>query len=266
MTLYWKAVASVALVAFLAASFRILVLGAQEVMVVPNDFAVFLVMLPFVRWLMNRWAFLLAVAIATAASMAIDSRLCLALCAANLIWGEWSAIRWNAKAISMGVAALCLLVVLSIQTGFIDKLQQWPTSRIPVWDAALHQIQEAPLLGSGALAFGPYYAEHIQRTAYPDFIAVDGRDMPWAHNLFLDVAVSFGIPVSALILALLLAVLWKSLREEDQLGNAVFGSVLLFLLASMVEFTHLRLYTVVLIAVYAGYLLSNPSMDTRNRF
>lgn len=250
----------VALAAMLVASFRILILGASEVMVVPNDYAVFLVMLPFVRWSMGRWPFLLAVAIAAAASMVIDSRLCLALCAMNLIWSEHKAFRWNAKTVGAGIAALCLVAAVAIQSGFIDKLQQLPTSRIPVWDAALHQIQEAPLSGSGANSFGPYYAEHIRRTDYPDFIAVDTRYMPWAHNLFLDVAVSFGVPASALLLALLLAVLVKSLRTKGQPDSAVFGSVLLFLLASMVEFTHLRLYTIALIAVYAGYLF--PGKDS----
>lgn len=254
MTWYWRAVSSVALVAFLAASFRILILGSP-VMVVPNDYAAFLVLLPLVKWSMGRLAFLLCVAVAVAASMAIDSRLCLLLSAIALIWSERGAVRWNAKTIGAGATAICLIVALAIQTDFIGKLQQLPTSRIPVWNAAVHQIQEAPLLGSGAYSFGPYHAEHIEQADYPDFIAVDTRYMPWAHNLFLDVAVAFGIPASALLLALLLAVLVKSMRARDQLGNAVTGSLLLFLLASMVEFTHLRLYTIALIAVYAGYLI-----------
>ena len=242
--------------AFLVASFRILILGTREVMVVPNDYAAFLVMLPFVRWSAGRLIFILTVAIAAVASTAIDSRLCLMLCVANLIWGERDAVRWNTKTLGVSVVMLCSVVFLAIQTGFIGKLQQLPTSRIPVWDAALHQIQEAPLLGSGVYAFGPYYTEHIQQTDYPDFISVDDRYMPWAHNLFLDVSIAFGIPASALLLILLLTVLAKSLRSGNQLGNAVSGSVLLFLLASMVEFTHLRLYTIILIVVYAVYLFS----------
>ena len=260
MTWYWKAVSWVALVAFLAASIRILLLGLP-VMVVPNDFAAFLVMLPIVKWSMGRLAFLLCVAVAIAASMAVDSRLCLLLCAIALIWGERGTVRWNAKTIGVGTAAVCLAIALALQTGFIGKFQQLPTSRIPVWDAAVQLTKEAPLFGSGAYAFGPYHAEHIGQANYPDFITVDTRYTPWAHNLFLDVAVAFGIPASALLLVLLLSVLVKSVRTGDQLGNAVTGSVLLFLLASMVEFTHLRLYTIALVAVYAGYL--NPKLASR---
>jgi len=255
---YWKTVSAVVLAAFVIASFRILVLGTP-VMVVPNDYAAFLVMLPTVRWFMGRLAFILCLSLAVAASIVIDSRLCLMLCAVGLIWGERRLFRWNAGTISASVMALGLVIILAVQTGFINKLQQLPTSRIPVWDAAINQVLEAPLFGSGAYAFGPYYEEHIGKTDYPAFITVDTRYMPWAHNLFLDVAVAFGIPASMLLLALLLFVLVKALRAGDCLGNAIFGSVLLFLLASMVEFTHLRLYTHALVVLFLGYLVPNSN-------
>jgi len=255
---YWKTVSAVVLAAFVIASFRILVLGTP-VMVVPNDYAAFLVMLPTVRWFMGRLAFILCLSLAVAASIVIDSRLCLMLCAVGLIWGERRLFRWNAGTISASVMALGLIIILAVQTGFINKLQQLPTSRIPVWDAAINQVLEAPLFGSGAYAFGPYYEEHIGKTDYPALITVDNRAMPWAHNLFLDVAVAFGIPASMLLLALLLFVLVKALRAGDCLGNAIFGSVLLFLLASMVEFTHLRLYTHALVVLFLGYLVPNSN-------
>ena len=59
----WKTVSAVSLVAFLVASFRILVLDSS-VMVVPNDYGVFLVMLPIIRWSMGRLAFILCLIVA----------------------------------------------------------------------------------------------------------------------------------------------------------------------------------------------------------
>lgn len=191
--------------------------------------------------------------------MVAGSRLCLLLCVIALLWAENGTVRFGAKSLGAVALMLSLAVVGAIQTGFIDKLQQLPTSRIPVWNAAVHQIAESPLFGSGPNTFAPYYAQHIRQTNYPDFIIVDSRFMPWAHNLFLDVAIAFGIPVSILLLMLLLVLLMKAFKAKDPLGYAVFGSILLFLLASMAEFSYLRPYTLVLIAVYTAYLLPRPT-------
>ena len=262
---FWTAVSIVALVAFLYASLRILILG-QPVLVVPNDYAAFLVMLPIVRWSMGRFAFLVCLIIAMATSMVADSRLCLMLCVAGLFWSERAAIRLNKSSIAMGVILSVALALVAIETGFAGKLQHVPTSRVPLWHAALHQVFESPLLGSGVNAFGPYYTEHIRQTVYPEYIVVDSRYIPWAHNLFLDIAVAFGIPASVLLLALLLCVLVKAKRSRDRLGNAILGSVLLFLLAALVEFTHLRMYTIALILIYAEYLIPGSNRQEISSF
>ena len=86
---------------------------------------------------------------------------------------------------------------------------------------ALHQIAQSPLLGSSLDSFSNFYLAHIARTDYGDLITVDQRGMPWAHNLFLDVALSFGVPAALILLALLVTHLAETSKQTIVSINAV---------------------------------------------
>ncbi|MBK6972189.1 MAG: O-antigen ligase family protein [Sterolibacteriaceae bacterium] len=99
--------------------------------------------------------------------------------------------------------------------------------RILIWKYALHRAADRPLYGYG-------YGRGILRK---DFRARMGHDLAWhAHNVFLNQAISLGIPGLAaycLMLASLGAAFVRLTREEDALTRS-FGAFGLALLTGMI--------------------------------
>ena len=270
------------LLMFLGISVRVLMLGVVQklgpqaivdridipLLVVPNDYAALLLLLPLFMGVIRHFPIpglstgakqampVVIGSLAVLTSMVLDSSLCLLLCLLCFALALPMSVRAVISPHRLATGVL-LLFVASAGTGLLWKFGQLPTSRIPVWDAALHQIAQSPLLGSSLDSFSNFYLAHIARTDYGDLITVDQRGMPWAHNLFLDVALSFGVPAALILLALLVTIL---LRHQSRL---LFQSTLLFITAAMVELTHLRIYTFATVAMYAGLTTAATTRKTQ---
>ncbi len=246
---------------------QIVDLAKSLLLIVPNDYAAFLVVLPLIKHALrvppSRAGNILLYAMACIAILTafmLDSLLCILLLAVWLLFESRAIKKLTRKALITGG---CILFVLSLfvwQFGVMGSSLELPTSRIPVWDAALRHIASAPFSGSGVDSFRDFYSNHIRTENYAEFILVDSREIPWAHNLFLDLSMAFGIPAAAILLLLYSSILRTTWRSHA----ACFSSAILFLIASMVEFTHLRLYTVVLIAIHAGYAANVIDKNNKN--
>lgn len=273
------------LLAFFAVSLRILIVGStgeagpQEIvnqirspiLVVPNDYAAFLVMGPILGFgvqdlskTVSKTLTLCIWVTAILTSIVLESRLCLLLLLIWLILDTPIAQYRRRIVLCLGIVLAVAAALISAQSNLLAKIVQFPTSRIPVWDAALHQIATSPLLGSGIDSFRQFYASHLVTATYNDLIVVDNRQIPWAHNLFLDVSIAFGTPAAILLVSLLFYVALSVRNHRSGLEKVVFVSVLMFLAAALIEFTHLRIYPLVLIAIYAGYaarIIGNTSSE-----
>ena len=96
-------------------------------------------------------------------------------------------------------------------------------SRKEVWSRALYMIQDFPFTGIGAGTYGT-----VANSLYPFFINSSDPALPHSHNLFLQVAVDFGIPSLVAFTALFTAAIflgWKAYRRfEAQRQVGVYRS------------------------------------------
>ena len=231
----------------------------SSIIVVPNDYAIFLVLLPLFGYCVEKYvksasAVLLPMIwlVTIFTSIVLSSSLCVVLWMASvlLMLKNFRSSIGNRILLVLGAAFCASLIALIFGAG--AKLAALPTSRLPVWDAALHQAMDFPLVGAGLDSFRDYYAGYIERVSYHERILVDTRQIPWAHNLFLDFAVTFGIPSSAVLIALYFYLTIGFFRQNGRLEYAVFVSMVLYFIAAMTEFTHLRVYPIIFAAYFAG--------------
>lgn len=77
--------------------------------------------------------------------------------------------------------------------------------RLLTWESALRMIQHDPWTG-----FGPGMWAH----AYPGYRqAAETVGLPHAHNYYLHVAVEFGVPVVVALMAIIIWVCWRGVKE-----------------------------------------------------
>ena len=233
--------------------------------VVPNDYALFVIAMPLFSYSLKsfpigikRWLipFLYITGLITAASL--NSRLCLLLLLVSL------ALEYRLYTSFMKrhvIALLILIAILSVilTPDFFDKVQSLPTSRIPLWDAAIHQIARHPWLGMGLDSFSDFYANHISATSYSDLITVDRRLMPWPHNIFLEISASFGLLVAALFAAGMIALFTNYSTLPGRFGFSIRSTACLFILAGLVELTYLRIYPVLIVVFLASVQVAHAS-------
>ena len=92
-------------------------------------------------------------------------------------------------------ASLALVIIIDSLLDFqiFYKFLTFPTSRIPLWSAAFNLFIENPIFGNGPHIFAGYYADYINSRTFADWIIVDTRNIPWPHNLFLELLSESGI-------------------------------------------------------------------------
>ena len=84
------------------------------------------------------------------------------------------------------------IIPLRFWQEFIPENFEWRESRLEIWSIAITYISQKPLIGWGAGAFPFLYL--YEKNAYAGH----------AHNLILELAVSYGIPVTILIFGCIL--------------------------------------------------------------
>ncbi len=216
---------------------------------VPNDVVILAVFLPFslALWRLyragkGRWAVPLAVMLVLAVAVLYRSRLSLLVVATVVTvfhFGLGEARRLG-RMLLLAVSGSFLVDALA---GFqlAEKFRSLATAgtRLPLWIAAWRMFLDAPWTGHGVGSFRLLYRFHLQ--PLPEWIVVDPRLTPWAHNIFLELLAELGVG-GLLAFALFFGFplrLWRSVREErgreKPVDLALIAAFAGFCVAGMVE-------------------------------
>ncbi len=121
-----------------------------------------------------------------------------------------------------------------IWNNFSSKTYEgWDTSRLEIWKVAIKGIIQNAFIGNGASSFSPIFKYET------------GFWKGHAHNLPLELAFSYGLPVALLILGLILYIFYKAFKtlyfnrrvicDENIFENAWITSFLILILGHMVD-------------------------------
>jgi O-antigen ligase len=173
--------------------------------------------------------------------------------------------------------------VALIPTVFIDWLLNFPllnrfiarwagNGRVPFWLAAWSMFRDAPILGHGPHTFGLFYKKYVEGyRPLPQWLGFDGRDVPWAHNLYVEILAQQGIIGFAALILLLVSAFaagfsLKSGSEETRtLSAGAAGALTGFCIASCMELTFLRHWVVIVFFVILGCLHCLTRIETAGR-
>jgi O-antigen ligase len=155
---------------------------------------------------------------------------------------------------------------------FVDWLLNFPllerfiarwagNGRVPFWLAGWSMFLDAPVLGHGPHTFGLFYKKYVESfLPLPQWLGFDGRDVPWAHNLYVEILAQEGIIGFASLTLLIVSAFAVGLRTrsgpEDVrlLGAGALGALIGFCVASLIELTFLRHWVVIMFFVLLGCL------------
>jgi O-antigen ligase len=165
------------------------------------------------------------------------------------------------------VAVFGLLVLAPQGEGLRQRLRQstedFGGPRLLVWKDSLELIQARVATGSGPETFAVAFPRFESRTLYlryPDF----QQESP--HNIFLDAAVSQGIPgVLQLLFAIALAAwcAWKTGDADRDIANILFAGVVACLIFHEFFVFTLPTYCAFLLLISALVALSTPVSSKR---
>jgi O-antigen ligase len=183
-------------------------------LVVPNDMLVGVIFFPLVVATLasEKQPILKMLAIGTLAILGIatymvDSRICL-LTAIFMIMLYFFYFRRKQFLQTCLIFLLVLyLADLILQLGIVKNflLIREENARLGVWLAGLMHWSDHPILGFGPSHFEVAYRLGISSLMLPDWVMVDSRIVPWAHNLYIEAIVERGM--LGLIAQLLLFIL-----------------------------------------------------------
>jgi len=120
-------------------------------------------------------------------------------------------------------------------------------------------FRQAPSLGWGTHTFGALYQVTLSHVALPAWAPLEGRFVPWPHDLYLEVAAEqglLGLGALVAVLALGIRTAWRGRRSAAPHARGLTASPLAALLgvaaAGVVELTLLRQWVVMLLFVLLG--------------
>ena len=94
-------------------------------------------------------------------------------------------------------------------SSLIDKIKSIEFSNLPrleIWKSALLRIQEKPLFGWGASTFSFLHDKYNENLIQPKLTIPAAH----SHNMFLEMAHNFGIPLSIILISTILLLLFKT--------------------------------------------------------
>ncbi|MEH6617659.1 MAG: O-antigen ligase family protein [Porticoccus sp.] len=186
-------------------------------LVVPNDMLVGVIFSPMVvaTFFNEKQPILKMLAIGILATLAIalylvDSRICFLTAVVTMILCLY---HFRRKQILMDCLVLLLLIYLTdllFQLGIVNNflLIREENARLSVWLAGLLHWSDHPILGLGPSHFEVAYKLGISNLALPDWVEVEPRMVPWAHNLYIEALVErgmFGLITLILLFMLILS-------------------------------------------------------------
>ncbi|GAB5449851.1 MAG: hypothetical protein Hals2KO_01790 [Halioglobus sp.] len=153
-----------------------------------------------------------------------------------------------------GIAVISILLLcagLALLAGWVDvaQLPALDNTRLSVWAAGISRWNDNPWFGFGPGHFEVPYRLGIAELRLPDWIMVEERMVPWAHNIYLESYLergAFGLATQVLLFTVLYRVLlekWQSARGADK-GHylAMLLAYCAFLFAGLFELTFQRLW------------------------
>jgi O-antigen ligase len=168
--------------------------------------------------------------------------------------------------------ALWLIAGLLSSVIVVDANLGWPLiskfatfgqvidSRLRLWLAAWLIFLDHPILGTGPHTYGLVYQGYFQNLALPDWVGIDHRHSPWAHNLYLETLAEQGL-FGALALGFLLwqgfiAILSVPNHELDRISIILRTALLIglscFIFCALFEATFKRAWALLILAILLG--------------
>jgi hypothetical protein len=179
------------------------------------------------------------------------------------------------KGMVWGGAAMVAALVTDGLRGFplLSKfLNLWGgNGRIPLWLSAWSMFLDAPVWGQGPHTFGLFYKQYVSQYRLPSWVGFEPREVPWAHNLYVEVLGQqglIGLAALMLLLTCVFSVAWRTRRASEEvctLGAGAFGGLVGFCLAATIELTFLRHWVVVLFFVLIGLIHQLSTFQTTLR-
>lgn len=138
-----------------------------------------------------------------------------------------------------------------------SKFSSLNFSRIPVWQTAWAMFLDAPVTGLGPQSFKQYYPIYLYKLGLTTDQLVDVRNMPWAHNLFLEMLAERGIQGLLAFLGLLLNGFWLCLKiwpRDKNISAGLIISLLAFCFAAIIELTLARVWVWMALGTLLGLI------------
>ena len=152
------------------------------------------------------------------------------------LWARVSCAGWRRAVMGTGLALVAAILVVGLvhwqQPGRARHMLTGQDARIQIWQDTTVLIARHPLTGVGSGAYKEAY------TAAHDAGLVDGRPYGHAHNSFLGLAATSGLPALLLLLALLGQVLWLCWRRRQVAADGWslgLGVLAVFVVGGMTE-------------------------------
>jgi O-antigen ligase len=237
-------------------------------LVVPNDLVLAVILLPlliaYYQISRNQWTrvfcavFLVALCIAI---YRVQSRLCLLTLALILVIQLYRYRRRHFLKILIAAsfALFVLDLVLDLNILYHMLTLSRKNTRLSIWGSGLIAADSHPIIGLGPGQFDRAYLLGTASTTFPDWIMVDSRGMPWAHNLYLESLIERGV-LGLVTLLLLLWVIFSSLYRKMKKSSgenrlkyaAIVLAFIAFLFAGIFELTLQRSWVANLLLLFWG--------------
>lgn len=165
---------------------------------------------------------------------------------------------------------VCVIILICIDSLFglalskkVFTKSSW-FSRLTPWLIAVEMFKSAPIFGTGPRTFGYFYPILVNQFTFPDWIIIDNRVMPWAHNVYLETMAEQGI-VGLIILFALIGIAMINFKRLFSCCNSrdpviiVFSSTVILILGGIIEFSFIRHFFVIVFFAIIGLIsaLSN---------
>jgi O-antigen ligase len=240
------------------------------VLVVPNDCHFLALLTPFSLVLADRnprsglgVLALVSILMTGGAILALGSRGgALTLIAGLVVTGTLLRPRLG---IGLGVAVLLGVGLGDALLGFplASKFTHVVDTRVSLWMIAWEMFLDAPWVGQGPHSYRSLYTIYMEAITFPEWVRMDpwGTEVPWAHNLYLELLAERGILGFASFAALVGTAFFLGIKaraqgspEEFRLACGAVGALLGLLVSGLFEASLLRIWVVVLLFVLAGVI------------
>lgn len=159
----------------------------------------------------------------------------------------------------------CIILLFIVDSLFafslikkIFTIESW-FSRLTPWMVAFEMFKIKPIFGTGPKTFGYFYPILVNKISNPDWIIVDNRLMPWAHNIYLETMAEQGFVGLMILLSLVGIIIIKikqffSCNKSKELIAITLSSTVILILGGMIEFSFIRHFFVIVFFSIIGVL------------